>query len=241
MPIFARKRAHSAGADVWRVGDDQVVARARQRRKQVGPQCAYAALQAVGCNIVPGNGQRVPVDIDGVDARRAKRLGEQDGEAAGAGAQIERAANTVAGGEPGHEPFAQQLGDERARHDHALVDIKTVIAEPRFPREVGGRNAAADALVDQAQRAAAFHRRNPAREMRRQPVWRQPERMQHQVNRLVPCIGGAMPEREPRAREARKRDVDELVYGGRRRDRPARSFGRRHGATVPARVRPCRD
>ena len=48
------------------------------------------------------------------------------------------------------EPAGQQFGDERARNDHALVDVEAEVAEPRLVRQVGGR----DALVDAALRSS---------------------------------------------------------------------------------------
>ena len=52
--------------------------------------------------------------------------------------------------QPGVErAVGQQLGDQRARHDDALVDVEGHALQPGFAGQVGGRLARGDALFDQ--------------------------------------------------------------------------------------------
>ena len=133
--------------------------------------------------------------------RSRKCLREQDGKAAASGAQVERTFNARRADDPWREPLAQQFGDERARHDHALVDIKAEITQPGFMRQVSSGNTAAYAFIDQAQCARALRRSEFARKNRRQLVQRQPQCVQYQIDRFIPRIGGAMPVAEPCAFE----------------------------------------
>ena len=64
---------------------------------------------------------------------------------------------------PRREPVGQQLGDERARNDHALVDIEAEFAEPRLVREVGRGDALVDAALDHLQHLARARRASGAR------------------------------------------------------------------------------
>ena len=50
--------------------------------------------------------------------------------------------------DPRRQLFAQQFGDEGARHDHALVDIEAVLAEPGLVGQIGGGHALLDAALD---------------------------------------------------------------------------------------------
>ena len=45
--------------------------------------------------------------------------------------------------------IGQQFGDEAARHDRALVDVERNALQPRLTRQIRGRLARADALLDQ--------------------------------------------------------------------------------------------
>ena len=53
--------------------------------------------------------------------------------------------------DPRRELLGNQLGDERARHDHALVDVEAVAAQPGLVGDVGGRHALVGAALDHGQ------------------------------------------------------------------------------------------
>ena len=59
-----------------------------------------------------------------------------------------------------------QFGNERARHDHALVDIETKAAQPGFVGDVGGRHALVRALFDHMQHGVDFSARQTGVEKR---------------------------------------------------------------------------
>ena len=76
--------------------------------------------------------------------------------------------HAVGGPDVRREAVGQQLGDERARDDHALVDVEAEVAEPRLVREVGGGHALVDAAREQLRerlraRPASAARRETAR------------------------------------------------------------------------------
>lgn len=86
---------------------------------------------------------------------------EQNCEATGAGAQVERFGN-FALADPRRKFFAQKLGDKRTGNDHALVYVKAVIAEPRFVREVGSRFPRIDSFIyERVDASSLFSRQNP--------------------------------------------------------------------------------
>ena len=74
---------------------------------------------------------------------------EQDREASGAGAQVERRRDARGVADERLERVGEQLGDERARDEHALVDVEAELAEPRLAREIGGGNALVDAAREE--------------------------------------------------------------------------------------------
>ena len=82
--------------------------------------------------------------------------GGQEGEAAGAGAQVEGRVDGPRVFDPRRQLFEQQFGDEGARHDDAVVNVKTVFAEPGFVGQVGGRQALFAAAAVDVEQGVAF-------------------------------------------------------------------------------------
>jgi hypothetical protein len=107
MEMFTRQLMHDAGADIGRIGDDQVITLAVQRRKQIRLSQAQAPLQMISRDVAPRHGQRRTRNIDGVNPCCRKRLGEHDGKAARAGAQIEGAFDARRPRDPRREALAQ--------------------------------------------------------------------------------------------------------------------------------------
>src|SRR5882672_10504540 len=95
-----------------------------QRGEQIGAEQANPASQTVLENVSPGDDQRGGRDIRGVDAGAPKCARSENGEAAGAGAQVEHAPRRPA--QPRPQAIAEQLREMRARHDDATVDIERV-------------------------------------------------------------------------------------------------------------------
>lgn len=116
--------------------------------------------------------------------------------------------------DPGREAIAEHdFGDERARYDHPLIDIKAVIAEPGFMRQVGGRFAGVDALADQRQYGLGFLRQQVGIEIRFQFVVRQVQRMQDEVGSLVARIGAAVAEMKAGFAEAAYGKTQQIAHG----------------------------
>ena len=104
-----------------------------------------------------------------------------------------------------------QLGDQRARHDRALVDVERHALQPGFVRQVSGGLAGGDALLDQRCRwpptsaAASSRSATPSRSSSGRPSL-----PQHQPGRFVEGVGRAMPKRNARLGEAGALALDHL-------------------------------
>ena len=92
--------------------------------------------------------------------------------------------------------FPQQLGNEGARNDHALIDEKAEVSQPRLVGEVGGGNFFGGAPLDDAQYLIKLITCKPRVEKRLQPVERKMERVENEISRFVVRGGRAMPEEE---------------------------------------------
>jgi hypothetical protein len=98
---------------------------------------------------------------------------EQDREAARAGAQIERRGDLLGSADVRRESLRQELGDQRARNDDALVDIEAEGAEPGLVREVRRRHPLVDASREQLSDVRSLRHRQAGVEKRLEPVERQ--------------------------------------------------------------------
>src|SRR2546425_12181124 len=117
---------------------------ALQRGEQVGAEQANPASQTVLENVSPGDDQRSGRNIRGIDVGAPKCARGENGEAAGAGAQVEHAPRRPA--QPRPQAIAEKLGDVRARHDDATVDVEPQAREPGFVKQVGDGNALRDSF-----------------------------------------------------------------------------------------------
>lgn len=88
MLILFRQIGHVLFIDIRRIGDDQIVLQLRQIAEQVGTDRRHVMDQAVGLNVVLGDGQRVRGDIYRIDFRLREGIGAGDGDAAATGAHI---------------------------------------------------------------------------------------------------------------------------------------------------------
>src|SRR5213596_4194533 len=99
---------------------------ALQRGEQVGPEQANPASQTMLENVSPGDDQRSGRNIRGIDVGAPKCARSENGEAAGAGAQVEHAPRRPA--QPRPQAIAELLGDRLRpwlrRHDDATVDVE---------------------------------------------------------------------------------------------------------------------
>ena len=202
VAVLRRQGAHGGGSDVGRIGNDEIVAAAVERREQVGTMQGDARIETVVGDIAARHRQGILGEIDGIDARAGESQSQQDGEAARAGAQVQGVLHR-AGIDPGREGvFHEQAGDVRARHDDALVDMEAVVAQPGFVSKIGGRNAFRDAPIDQRGHRFLLGSGEARIEKGLQAVWRQVQRMQYQPGRLVVGILRAVAEEQAGGVEA---------------------------------------
>ena len=90
--IFRREGLDLGGSDIRRVGEDQVVTAARDRREQIALEQAHAVGEPILRHVAARDLQCTARQLDRVDLGAGKALGGEDREAARAGAQIEDAA-----------------------------------------------------------------------------------------------------------------------------------------------------
>jgi hypothetical protein len=88
---FRRQRGHAFGIDVRRIGDDQIVALAAERSEEIAAVQRDAVFEAVFADIARGDRERVLGNVHGIDSGARKMPRGEDGEAAGAGAEVEHA------------------------------------------------------------------------------------------------------------------------------------------------------
>ena len=82
VPAFGRQAPHPLGIDVGRIGNDEVVALALQRREQIALYEPYAALHAMQRDVLAGNSKRILGQVGGIDLGIRKPHRGEDREAA---------------------------------------------------------------------------------------------------------------------------------------------------------------
>lgn len=148
----------------------------------------------------------------GKDARR------QDGKAARAGAQVEDAAyrrgighqrKTFAAEQVGEQQFA----DERARHDHPLIDVEGDALDIGLLGQIGGGHALHDALLDAAEHYLALALRQPRIGPGIDVVNRKVKRLEDQEGRLIDGARRPLAENEARLRKAADGKAQHVANG----------------------------
>src|SRR4029077_18014767 len=130
----------------------------------------------------------------------------QHGEAARSRAEIEHATDTSRVLDqpralaPEERP-AQDLADEGAEHDHALVDMERHAADIGAAQQIGGGLARGDTRLDQTHEPPPLVVRELSLENGLEPVDRQMQALEDQKRRLVARVVGAMAENELRRGE----------------------------------------
>ena len=133
VPVFVGQGFHRFGVDIGRVGDDEVVGIV-QTFEQIGVDEPDAFFQPVFFDIDGGDFEGVQTQVDGVDFGGGVVVRHLDGEAAAARAQIKCAVYQLVVFYPRQQRIAEQLVDERTRHDDALVHIEIEVALPSLVR-----------------------------------------------------------------------------------------------------------
>ncbi len=195
-PELLGQAAHRRRLHVGRIGHDEVVPAALQRGEEVGLHEAHALAEAIGGDVLPRDGQRVAGEIRGIDLRAAEGESREDGQAAGARAEIQRRAHLRGPRDPGRQARPQQFRDEGARHDHALVHVEAVRAQPGLVHEIGRGLARADALRDEGIGGLRADGVDGEVEIGSELVHGEAQRVQHEPGGLVDGVGRAVPERD---------------------------------------------
>lgn len=170
----------------------------------------------MAAQINPRDCERIRGYVRSVDAGVFEVLGQQNGEAAGACAQVERAMNTAL-----HRPVGrcilmqQQFSDVSTRHERALIDVKAMFSQPRLVGKVRGWYALLDASREKFDDLRCLH--GSDRACGGKMFQRKLQGVQRQINCFVAGIGGAVPIgksgiREPALAAARER-ADGSVRG----------------------------
>ncbi len=196
---------HRQRGDVGRIADDEVVALAGQVREQVGADQVDAVGERIVGDVALGDRERVGRDVDRVDVGVRICVREQDRETARPRAQIERGTHGLRRSHVRCEAVGHELGDERARDQHALVDVKAERAEPGLARQVRRRHPLVDAALEQLRELCSLGLCKPRVQKWLQPVEREVQGMEEQISRLVVGVGHPVPECELRLAEARDR------------------------------------
>jgi hypothetical protein len=200
-PVFGGQRSHGRFAHVRRVRHDEIVATRAERREEIGGDELHAARHSMVRDVDARHVQRVGGEIGCIDARIREGQRRQDRKAPRPRAQIEHAPHVPPRWDPWTQIIAQQLRDERAWDEHALVDVEAMLPEPGLVHEVGGRFARADPRGDQRFDVCSLLRRHSPVEMRRERIERQLQRVQKEPRRFVAGIRCSVAIRDARGLE----------------------------------------
>jgi len=196
-PVFPRKSPHRSFSHVRGIAQDQVVAAAGERSKEIRLDELYATLQPIRRDVAPCHIERWAGNVDRVDVCTPEFERGENCQATGAGAQIEDASDRRLGSKPGREPLAEQFRDVRARNDHSLIDIEPMFAKPGFVREIGGGFSRPYAFFDERPRGAHLRGTDRPVEIEHAGVRRQSQRMKDEPCGFVARVCRAMAVGEP--------------------------------------------
>ena len=104
-----------------------------------------------------------------------------------------------------------ELGERRARHQHALIDVEAQAREPGLVGEIGERHAFGDAAREQRLDTRGLRGRGATSQHPWRRVVRQSHRVEHQGRGLIARIVGAMAEEHARTTQATFHRGDQLA------------------------------
>ena len=195
--VFLRQHRHLLRIDIWRVGDDQIVASPSHRREQIALQQADAIAEAVVGDIGRGKLQRVGRNVDGVDTCLREGERGKDGERAGPGAEFEDRARLFEDEwrrRAAVDTLREHLADEGARHQSALIGAEGMPANIGAAEEIGCRLPGVDPLLDEGAEAVALGVGQSAVAGAGKVVDRKAEPLQHDEGGFVIGRGRAVAE-----------------------------------------------
>ncbi|MCY1526178.1 hypothetical protein D9M68_611830 [compost metagenome] len=189
--VFGGQGFHALCVDIGRVAQHQIPGTGAGF-EPVGLDQRNTVLQPLLVDVDAGHGQGIGGEVGAGHLHLRPGQGRQHSETAVAGAQVQHAGRVFA--QPGVEAaVGDQLGDEAARHDGALIHIKRHALQPGFVREVGGGLAGLDAARDQlghGQRVFVGNR--GFGHLLQVAVQRQVKLPQHEPGGFVAGVGGAV-------------------------------------------------
>ena len=201
VPVFRRQLRHGAGIDIGRVAQDQVIALALQRREEIAAMERDAIAEPMARHVAPRQRQRAGRQVRGIDARAREGERRQDGEATGAGAEIEHALDPARIADR-QDAVGQHVADEGARDQRAAIGMEAHAVHVGRAHQIGRGQAQAHARIDQGEQSRALGRGRTQVQVGIEPVDRQAQRFQHQERRLVAGVGRAVAIGQPRRAKA---------------------------------------
>ncbi|ABX20441.1 hypothetical protein SARI_00515 [Salmonella enterica subsp. arizonae serovar 62:z4,z23:-] len=190
VAIFVWQIGHIFRIDIGRVSDNQIVLNFRQIAEQIGADWRHVMDKTVLFNVMLGDSQRIRRNIDRINLSVRKSISTGDGDTAAAGTHIQNIFRLLAN--KTCKVVINQLANGRTRHQHALIDIKFVAAEPGLIGQVGYRNTLVDTTNHSLNNAMFFAGRQPRGTHIFRNIQRQIKRRQHQLHRLIPRVIGAV-------------------------------------------------
>ncbi len=228
VKVFARQFRHLGVAHIGRVRDDHIVAAPRHRTVQVALEQLYAVGDMVAGDIAARELERRRRNVHRVDAAPWQHVGAGNRDAPGPCPEIEHATDSRSV-DPGSELRKDQLGERRARHDRARVDLEFEPREPHPSHQVGGGHATLDALGKHREHRFATSRAGPRVVGLGGPLVLESEHVEDDRRGLIVRRAGAVAVCEPRVLELRRAMADELRHARIRRQTCCESLGSGHG------------
>ena len=158
-----------------------------------GLQELHLFLDTVRDAVLAGQGEGRVAHVDRIDGRAGKRLRAGDGDGAAAGADLQHPPDPFRI-EPGLEAALDPLRDGRPRHQCAGVACKLQAREPGPAGQIRGGRTFADAAHDQVHRCTTLRSGETRGEQRLGHAGTQTGRVQHEDERLVHRVVGAVAE-----------------------------------------------
>ena len=215
MPVLCRQSLQLPRAHVGRIAHDDIVPSSPQAAEQVCANGGHAAGQSVPADVAAGDGESGCRDIGGIDSRAWKCVRARDGDATGAGPDVEHPLDPCRL-DPRPESRDDQLGDRRTRHQDAFIDVKLESRKPHAPHQVRGWPAFLDASIDQAFEAPPFRHAHRSGVNERRLLVIETERVKEKCRGFIEWIVGAVPERKPRTSQPTCAQFQKRADGQRR-------------------------
>lgn len=193
-PVLCRKLSHHRLAHIRRIRHDEIVATRADARVEVRSNNPNPRPKVIVPHVTSPDLERSGRNIRSINPCVSKGLCKQNRKARGACAEIEHVTYLCGIRDPWPQVLPQKLRNIRARHDHALIDVETIIAQPRLMGEISGGFSSAHALFDQCLYTHHFSRCEDTGQVGCGIVRRQVKRVKNEPCCFVPRVCRAVPE-----------------------------------------------